>query len=81
MEERRFAVTVDLGVRVDGTTARNDAGRFGVTGLNVRLSPTATAADRERINRCVALFEDLCIVTGSVRQGIAVHVEVTPTEV
>jgi len=81
MEERRFAVTVDLGVRVDGTTARNDAGRFGVTGLNVRLSPTATAADRERINRCVALFEDFCIVTGSVRQGTSVHVEVTPTEV
>lgn len=74
-------VTVaDLGVRVDGTIARNDAGRFRITGLNVRLSPTVTAADRERINRCVALFEDFCIVTGSVRQGISVHVEVTPTE-
>jgi organic hydroperoxide reductase OsmC/OhrA len=75
-------VTVaDMGVRVHGTVTRNDAGRFRITDLAVTLSPAVTAADRERISRCVALFEDFCIVTGSVRQGIPVRVDVAPTEV
>jgi organic hydroperoxide reductase OsmC/OhrA len=78
---RARVAVADLGVRVEGTLGRNDAGRLRITGLNVVLSPAVTAADRERIARCLALFEDFCIVTGSVRQGIAVRVEVTPTEV
>ncbi len=75
----RVAVA-DLGVRVAGTIARNDAGRFRITDLKVILSPAVAHADRERIHRCVTLFEDFCIVTASVRQGIPVHVEVAPTE-
>ena len=71
----------DLRVRVEGTISRNDAGRFRITELKVMLSPTVAPADRERINRCITLFEDFCIVTASVRQGIPVHVEVAPTEV
>jgi organic hydroperoxide reductase OsmC/OhrA len=70
----------DLGVQVEGTVSRNEAGRLRITGLSVTLSPTLAPADRERIRRCVDLFEDFCIVTGSVRQGVPVRVEVTPTE-
>jgi uncharacterized OsmC-like protein len=70
----------DLDVRVEGTVARNDAGRLRLTGLSVTLSPALAPADRERIKRCVDLFEDFCIVTGSVRQGVPVRVEVTPID-
>lgn len=70
----------DVEVRVDGTIARNPQGRLRVTELRVTLSPTVQRADRERIARCLDLFEDFCIVTGSVRQGIPVHVEVTPAD-
>ena len=44
--------------------------------LRVRLSPDVPPADRERMGRCLELFEDFCIVTESVRQGINVEVAV-----
>lgn len=68
----------DLTVRVHGTVTRNDAGRLRVTDLRVELHPLVRAADRERLGRCVDLFEDFCIVTASVRNGIPIHVEVDP---
>jgi len=32
--------------------------------------------DRERMNRCLEIFEDFCLVTQSVRKGIDVQVDV-----
>lgn len=68
-----------LEATVEGTVARNDEGRLRITELRVSLSPSVAAADRDRIQRCVSLFEDFCTVTASVRKGIPIHVEVTPT--
>jgi len=73
---------VDVGgldATVVGTVARNDEGRLRITELRVSLSPSVAAADRDRMQRCVSVFEDFCTVTASVRKGIPVHVEVTPT--
>jgi uncharacterized OsmC-like protein len=64
---------------VEGTVARNDEGRLRISELRVTLSPDVPDADRDRVQRCLALFEDFCTVTASVRKGIPVHVEVTPT--
>jgi organic hydroperoxide reductase OsmC/OhrA len=65
-------------VRVEGTTVRNARGRLRVGGLRVRLAPGVRAEDRERLARCVEVFEDFCIVTQSVRGGLDVQVEVAP---
>jgi uncharacterized OsmC-like protein len=70
----------DLEVRVDGTVTRNEQGRLRIGNLQVTLAPSVPAGARERLSRCVDLFEDFCVVTASVRQGIPVHVQVTPTE-
>jgi organic hydroperoxide reductase OsmC/OhrA len=70
----------DLRVRVHGTVTRNDAGRLRITDLRVTLVPAVRAGERERLGRCVGLFEDFCIVTSSVRGGIPIHVEVEPTD-
>jgi organic hydroperoxide reductase OsmC/OhrA len=77
---RARVAVADLGVRVEGTITRNDAGRLRLADLKVTLAPAIVHTDRERINRCLALFEDFCIVTASVRQGIPVKVDVAPTE-
>ena len=71
-----------LSVEVAGTIVRNERGRFRIAGLRVRLLPglVAGAGARERIDRCLGLFEEYCIVTQSVRQGIDVQVEVAPAE-
>lgn len=66
-------------VDVAGTVARNDEGRLRIADLHVTLAPVVREAERERMQRCLSLFEDFCIVTSSVRGGIPVHVEVVPT--
>ena len=69
-----------LRTSVEGTIARNERGRLRIGSVRVRLAPELTPEQRERMGRCLDLFQDFCIVTESVREGIAVDVEVTPPE-
>jgi uncharacterized OsmC-like protein len=62
----------DMTAHVTTHVARNDKGRFRIGGIDVQLEPVVEAG--ENIDRCEALFEDFCIVTASVQQGIPVHV-------
>jgi organic hydroperoxide reductase OsmC/OhrA len=48
-----------------------------IGGLRVKLMPRV-GTDPARAKRCLELFEDFCIVTQSVREGIDVQVEVEP---
>jgi organic hydroperoxide reductase OsmC/OhrA len=61
---------------VTGRIERNEKGRLRIGGYAVRISLPVAAAERERIERCLGLFEDYCVVTPSVRQGIKVAVDV-----
>jgi uncharacterized OsmC-like protein len=65
-----------LRTTVEGTIVRNERGRLRIGGIRVRLAPEVTAEQRGRIARCLVLFQDFCIVTESVREGIAVDVAV-----
>lgn len=67
-----------LSVDVRGTIVRNEQGRFRIGGVAVRLAPDVAADDAERMQRCLGVFEDFCIVTQSVRQGLQVDVAVEP---
>jgi len=69
----------DFEATVHGTVARNDEGRLRVSELRVTLAPCVRDAERDRMQRCLSLFEDFCTVTASVRKGIPIHVEVAPT--
>jgi len=55
---------------------RNASGKLRITGIDVELKPEVDDADAGRLHRCGRLFEDFCIVTESVRQGIPVNVKV-----
>jgi organic hydroperoxide reductase OsmC/OhrA len=65
-----------LRVVARGTMVRNERGRLRVGGLHLELFPEVTAADEQRMQRCLEIFEDFCVVTESVRQGIPVVVGV-----
>ena len=64
-------VTADVDVEI----VRNESRRLRVGKVNVTLH-TELAPDDPALASCLGTFEDFCIVTQSVRQGIEVAVEV-----
>jgi uncharacterized OsmC-like protein len=56
--------------------ARNEKGRLRIGKIKVEIAPKFDPADDPKIERCVELFEDYCVVTQSVRSGVDVSVEV-----
>jgi uncharacterized OsmC-like protein len=66
----------DLKATVNARVTRNQAGRMRITGIEVELAPSLGPGERDRLERCSKLFEDFCVVTASVRQGIPVTVTV-----
>jgi organic hydroperoxide reductase OsmC/OhrA len=63
---------------VDASLKRNEAGRLRVKDVRVRIKPVIEESQQARVQRCLELFEDFCVVTQSVRQGIDVDVAVEP---
>ena len=56
--------------------ARNETGRLRIAKIKVEIEPKFDAADIDKIQRCLDIFEDYCVVTQSVRRGIDVSVAV-----
>ena len=56
--------------------ARNEKGRLRIGKIRVEIAPRFEVADAAKIQRCLDLFEDYCVVTQSVRQGIEIAVAV-----
>lgn len=65
-------------LRTTVTTAieRNERGRMRIGKSHVLITLGVSDEDRGRIGRCTQLFEDFCVVTASVRQGIDVKVQI-----
>jgi uncharacterized OsmC-like protein len=60
--------------------ARNEQGRFRIAGIDVAIQLGGVAGNIEHLDRSLAQFEDFCLVTQSIRQGIPVRVEVKDAE-
>jgi organic hydroperoxide reductase OsmC/OhrA len=74
---RKFKNTPDkLSAKAQAHLSRNEHGRWRVTWIGVDLQLADAASALEHVDRALAQFEDFCIVTESVRQGIAVDVKV-----
>lgn len=72
---RRAHVDVpDLQTEVDVSVDRDSDQHLRVGTINVKLQPGVAASGR--VDRCLELFQDFCIVTESVRSGIDVQVKV-----
>lgn len=65
-----------LRTAVDVTIQRNERGRLRIGGIRVHLAPELSTEQQGRMGRCLDLFQDFCIVTESVREGIPVDVDV-----
>jgi uncharacterized OsmC-like protein len=58
------------------TMVRNDKKRLRVGRLDVRITAGDELLESKKRDRCLDLFEEFCVVTASIRQGIPVGVEV-----
>jgi organic hydroperoxide reductase OsmC/OhrA len=74
---RKSRVTVGpIQTKVRTEIVRNDRGRLRVSRVEVEIDPHLPESEKAKAARCLDLFEDFCVVTQSVRDGIAVDVKV-----
>ena len=65
---------------VTGQLRRNERKRLRIGSIAVEITLGLNAEGKQRAGRCLELFEDYCVVTASVRQGIDVAVTVVDQE-
>jgi len=75
MEKSRASLK-DLTTDVEARLVRNERGRWRIEGIKVKMNPVVDETNKEKFERCKGMFEDFCIATASVRQGIKIDVEV-----
>ena len=68
----------DNGLRAEATCilVRNEQKRLRIGGLEVKLVIGDELAGSRRFERCKTLFEDFCVVSASIREGIPIAVSV-----
>lgn len=66
----------DVSTDVELSMERNQKGRWRVKDIKVKLKPLVETVDAEKLERCKGIFQDFCIVSTSVREGIKIDVEV-----
>lgn len=62
--------------RVRAEIIRNERGRLRIGKVDVEIDPGLKGSEIQKALRCLDLFEDYCVVTQSVRDGINVRVSV-----
>ena len=65
----------DLSADVETRLARNERGRWRIEGIKVDMKAAVDHENDKKTERCRELYEDFCIVTSSVKQGIKVDVD------
>ena len=74
--QRSRAEVRGMSATVRGVRARNEEGRWRIREMHVELTPEVDDEHAGQLERCVEIFENFCIVSQSVRQGIPISVEV-----
>jgi uncharacterized OsmC-like protein len=66
----------DINTQVSGFLRRNQNGRWRISQINVDITPIVDEEFDKEFDRCNDLFEDFCIVSKSIEQGIPIKVNV-----
>jgi uncharacterized OsmC-like protein len=68
--------THNVATAVTCTMVRNEKKRLRIGRMDVRITAGDELLNSKKLERCLGLFEDFCVVTASIREGIPVGVEV-----
>jgi uncharacterized OsmC-like protein len=74
--EKSRANVMGLRTKVKVEHVRNEHGRLRIGKIHIEIIPDVDEMDRAKIERCLRMFEDFCVVTQSVRKGIDISVAV-----
>jgi uncharacterized OsmC-like protein len=66
----------DLETEVKANVVRNEEGYLRVKSLDVQIRLDVNEDDKSRVDRCLGIFENYCIVTQSVRKGLDVKLAI-----
>jgi uncharacterized OsmC-like protein len=67
----------NLNTLIKTNIERNEEGYLRVESLQVQIRLEVNEEDKQRVPRCLSIFENYCTVTQSVRRGIEVKVNTT----
>ncbi|MFH0849361.1 MAG: OsmC family protein [Candidatus Bathyarchaeota archaeon] len=76
--EKARAEVGGIETRVNGVMKRNEQGRWRIAGVDVEIIPEVLGEYQKQFERCSGLFEDFCIVSKSIEEGIPINVKVSP---
>ena len=79
ISKRRIGVK-NIRAEVKAQSIRDENRRLRIGKVEVVLHPEIAPEDRQKVTRCLEIFEDFCTVTQSVRNGIDVDVHVAGFE-
>jgi organic hydroperoxide reductase OsmC/OhrA len=65
-----------ISAKATGRLIRDEKKRMRIGGIEVQLIIDEELEKAVRLKRCMDLFEDFCVVSASIRQGIPISVEV-----
>ncbi len=77
MRKARVAVS-GMRTRVRTSMVRNSVGRLRIGTIEVDIRPEVAPEDWKRAGRCLEVFEDYCVVSQSVKDGVEIRVDVKP---
>ena len=67
----------DIETEAEPAVQRNEEGYWRVTRIDVSIrAKLKEPADKNRVQRCLEIFEKYCVVTGAVRGGMPVNIKV-----
>jgi uncharacterized OsmC-like protein len=76
--EKARAQVGGIETKVNGFMRRNEQGRWRVAQVDVEIIPEIPGEYVKQFERCSGLFEDFCIISKSIEQGIPINVKVSP---
>ena len=73
------AEILEMNTDIVGTIKRNENGKLRLKSIDVKIYPKfKNKEDLIKLERCKNIYEDYCIVTESLRNGIDIQTEIIP---